>query len=67
MAKSPAPSLTTAQLNAIIDNRPPEMARLTKAVLAKMRERLPGAVETGVRQEKLAGDRLLLRAARAAK
>jgi hypothetical protein len=45
MAKTPAPSLTTAQLNAIIDRRPPEMARLTKAVLGKMRERLPGAVE----------------------
>lgn len=45
MTKAPAPSLTTAQLNAIIDNRAPEMARLTKAVLAKMRERLPGTVE----------------------
>jgi hypothetical protein len=37
--------LTPAQLNAIIARRPPEMAKLTRAVLAKMRTRLPGAVE----------------------
>ncbi len=45
MAKVTTPALTTAQLDAIIDGRTPEMARLTKAVLAKMRERLPGSVE----------------------
>ena len=43
--QAPAPTLTSAQLTAIIDARPPEMAKLTKAVLAKVRERLPGAVE----------------------
>ena len=45
MAKPPVPTLTSAQLEAIIDARPPEMAKLTKAVLAKVRERLPGSVE----------------------
>jgi hypothetical protein len=40
-----APPLTDAQLTAIIDRRPPGMAKLTKAVLAKVRQRLPGAVE----------------------
>jgi len=40
-----APPLTDAQLTAIIDRRPPEMAKLAKAVLAKVRQRLPGAVE----------------------
>ena len=45
MAKQAAPTLTTAQLTAIIDARPPEMAKLTKAVLAKVRERLPGSIE----------------------
>ena len=45
MAKPAAPTLTSAQLTAIIDARPPEMAKLTKAVLAKVRERLPGSVE----------------------
>ena len=44
MAKPPA-TLTDAQLTAIVDARPPEMAKLTKAVLAKVRERLPGSVE----------------------
>ena len=39
------PTLTGAQLTAIIDARPPEIAKLTKAVLAKVRERLPGSVE----------------------
>ena len=41
----PAPTLTSAQLAAIIDARPPAMATLTKAVLAKVRERMPGAIE----------------------
>ena len=45
MAKMTPPTLTNAQLTAIIDRRPPEMAKLTKAVLAKVRERLPGSVE----------------------
>ena len=45
MAKATAPTLTGAQLTAIIDARPPEMAKLTKAVLAKVRERLPGSIE----------------------
>ena len=45
MAKQAAPTLTTAQLTAIIDSRPPAMAKLTKAVLAKVRERLPGSIE----------------------
>ena len=45
MAKTPPPSLTSAQLTAIIEARPPAMALLTKAVLAKMRQRLPGSVE----------------------
>ena len=45
MAKLAPPTLTTAELTAIIDHRPPEMAKLTKAVLAKVRERLPGSVE----------------------
>ena len=45
VAKQVAPILTSAQLTAIIDARPPEMAKLTKAVLAKVREQLPGSVE----------------------
>lgn len=45
MAKQAAPTLTTAQLTAIIDARPPAMAKLTKAVLAKVRERIPGSIE----------------------
>ena len=45
MAKAPPPSLTSAQLTAIIEARPPAMAKLAKAVLAKLRERLPGSVE----------------------
>ena len=40
-----SPELSTAQLTAIIDARPPAMAKLTKAVLARVRERLPGSVE----------------------
>jgi hypothetical protein len=39
------PTLTNAQLTAIIDARPPDMAKLTKAVLAKVRERIPGSTE----------------------
>ncbi len=45
MAKKAAPTLTGAQLNAIIDDRPPAIAKLTRAVLARMRARLPGSVE----------------------
>ena len=45
MAKKAPPNLTEAQLSAIIDERPPAMAKLTKAVLARMRACLPGAVE----------------------
>jgi hypothetical protein len=45
MAKLAPHTLTTAQLAAIIDARSPDMAKLTKAVLAKVRERLPGSVE----------------------
>src|SRR5688572_24144399 len=45
MAKLAPTTLTNAELTAIIDHRPPEMAKLTKAVLAKVRERLPGSVE----------------------
>jgi hypothetical protein len=41
----PARELSAAELTAIIDARPPQMARLTKAVLARVRERLPGSVE----------------------
>ena len=45
MAKQAAPTLTGAQLTAIIDARSPEMAKLTKAVLAKVRGQMPGSVE----------------------
>ena len=45
MAKTPAPVLSTTQLNAIIDRQPRGMATLTKSVLARMRTRLPGTVE----------------------
>jgi hypothetical protein len=41
----PAPELSARQLDAIIDKHPPEMAKLTRAVLAKLRPRFPGAVE----------------------
>ena len=37
--------MTTREMDAIIARRPPEMAKLTKAVLAKLRPRFPGAVE----------------------
>ena len=40
-----ARELSATELTAIIDARPPQMAKLTKAVLAKVRERLPGSVE----------------------
>ena len=45
MAKKAAPELTAKELDAIIARRAPEMAKLTKAVLAKLRPRFPGAVE----------------------
>lgn len=45
MVKAPAPVLTATQLNAIIDRQTAGMAKLTRAVLARMRNRLPGAVE----------------------
>jgi hypothetical protein len=37
--------MTTRELDAIIANRSPQMAKLTRAVLAKLRPRFPGAVE----------------------
>lgn len=43
--QAPRPTLTSAQLTAIIDARPSAMAKLTKAVLAKVRERIPGSIE----------------------
>jgi hypothetical protein len=43
--QAPPPTLTNAQLAAIIDARPRDMAKLTKAVLAKVRERIPGSIE----------------------
>lgn len=45
MAKKPIATLTDAQLRALIEQRPPEIARLTKAVLGKMRQHLPGSAE----------------------
>jgi hypothetical protein len=45
MAKKALATLTDAELNAIIEQRPPEIARLTKACLAKLRKQLPGAAE----------------------
>ena len=45
MVKAPAPVLTATQLNAIIDRRPAGKAKLTRSVLTRMRNRLPGAVE----------------------
>ena len=42
--RSPAP-LSAQQLDVIIDGRGQQMAKLTKAVLAKLRPRFPGAVE----------------------
>ena len=45
MVKPAAPTLTSAELTAIIDARPAKMAKLTRAVLAKVRERIPGSVE----------------------
>jgi hypothetical protein len=41
----PAPEASARQLDAIIDKRSPDMAKLTRAVLAKLRPRFPGAVE----------------------
>ncbi len=37
--------MTTRQLDAIIASRSPQMAKLTRAVLATLRPRFPGAVE----------------------
>jgi hypothetical protein len=37
--------MTSAELDKIIARRSPEMAKLTKAVLARLRPRFPGAVE----------------------
>ena len=45
MAKKPLATLTDAQLRKLIDQRPPEIAKLTKAVLGKMRQLLPGSAE----------------------
>jgi hypothetical protein len=45
MATKPAPALTAKELDSIIAGRGAEMAKLTKAVLAKVRPRFPGAVE----------------------
>jgi hypothetical protein len=45
VAKKPSPPLSAKQLDAIIARRGPEMAKLTKAVLATLRPRFPGAVE----------------------
>jgi len=45
LAKKPAPTLSAKELDAIIDGRGPAMAALTRAVLAKLRPRFPGAVE----------------------
>jgi len=45
MAKKALATLTDAQLNAIIEQRSPEIARLTKASVARMRKHLPGAAE----------------------
>ena len=45
MAKKPLATLTDAQLRAIIEQRSPEVAKLTKAALARMRKLLPGAAE----------------------
>ena len=38
-------TLTDAQLNALIEQRPPEIARLTKASLTRLRKQLHGAAE----------------------
>lgn len=45
MSPRQSPELSARQLDAIIARRSPEMAKLTKAVLAKLRPRFPGAVE----------------------
>jgi hypothetical protein len=45
MAKKPIATLTDAQLRRLIEQRSPEIARLTKAVLGKMRRHLPGSAE----------------------
>ena len=45
MASRPAPELSPRELDAIIARQSLEMATLTRSVLAKLRLRLPGAVE----------------------
>ena len=45
MAKKALATLTDAQLRKLIEQRPPDIARLGKAVLGKMRQLLPGAAE----------------------
>lgn len=44
-AKKPPAVLTDAQLSAIIAQRPPDVAKLAKASLLKLRKQLPGAAE----------------------
>jgi hypothetical protein len=45
VAKKPIATLSETQLRAIIDQRSPDIAKLTKAALARMRRLLPGAAE----------------------
>jgi hypothetical protein len=45
VAKKAIATLTDAQLRALIDQRPPEIAALAKKVLATMRKRLAGSTE----------------------
>ena len=45
MANKPLATLTDAQLRKLIDQRPPEIAKLAKAVLGRMRQLLPGSAE----------------------
>lgn len=45
MAQKRVVTLTDAQLLALIEQRPSEIAKLTKAVLARMRRLLPGSAE----------------------
>lgn len=44
-SRPPSPLSSSAQLAAFIARFPPPLAKLTKAVLKKLRARLPGAVE----------------------
>jgi hypothetical protein len=45
LATKPAKTLSTRELDSIIAGRSPEMAKLTKAVVSKLRTRFPGAIE----------------------